>query len=110
MIVCVPLFGKRVVPYFGSSSELLFYEVGPGIVREKEKRQLTVDGPMQTARKIAESKPDVLVCGGIQNFCKNWLELRGITVFDNHKGEAKEVVTHLTTSEWLYVWSTLKTE
>lgn len=99
MIVCVPLFGKRVVPHFGSSSELLFYEVGPGLVREKEKQQMTVDGPMHTARKIAESKPDVLVCGGIQNFCKDWLELRGIAVFDNQKGEAKEVVTLLSTSD-----------
>lgn len=95
MIICVPLFGKRVAPHFSSSSELMFYEVGPGLVREKEIQQLTVDDPMQMARKIAENKPDALVCGGIQNFCKNWLELRGIAVFDNQKGEAKEVITNL---------------
>lgn len=95
MIICVPLFGKRVAPHFSSSSELLFYEVGPVLVREKEIQQLTVDDPMQMARKIAESKPDILVCGGIQNFCKEWLALRGLTVFDNQRGEAEEVVTRL---------------
>lgn len=50
---------------------------------------------MDMARKIAESEPDVLVCGGIQNFCKDWLALRGITVLDNQTGDAREVVARL---------------
>ncbi|MFO7860061.1 MAG: NifB/NifX family molybdenum-iron cluster-binding protein [Desulfosalsimonas sp.] len=81
-----------MAPHFGSSSELLFYELAPGFVREKEIQQLTVNDPMQMARKIAESKPDALVCGGIQNFCKKWLELRGIVVLDNYKGDVQQVV------------------
>lgn len=101
MIVCVPLFGKRVAPHFSSASELLFYEVGPGLVRERQIWQLNVDDPMQTARKIAESKPDVLVCGGIQNFCKNWLEQRGIAVFSNQKGESSAAVSDLNASGFL---------
>jgi hypothetical protein len=76
----------------------MFYEVGPGLVREKEIKQLNVDDPMRTARKIVESKPDVLICGGVQNFCKEWLVIRGLTVLDNQRGEAKEVVTRLNNS------------
>lgn len=95
MIVCVPLFGDRVAPYFGSSSDLLFYEVQHDRMQKKATMELSVDGPMQMARKIAESKPDVLVCGGIQKFCKEWLVLRGITVLDNQKGDAREVMRRL---------------
>lgn len=99
MIVCVPMFGRRVAPYFGSPSVLSFYEVKRRGVLKKKTIELTADDPMQMARKIAENKPDALVCGGVQNFCKNWLELRGISVFDNQKGEAKEVIANLSSLE-----------
>ncbi|MFP4534065.1 MAG: NifB/NifX family molybdenum-iron cluster-binding protein [Desulfobacterales bacterium] len=95
MIVCVPLFGRRVAPHFGSSSELLFYEVHHDRVQKKERMQRSFNDPMDMARKIAESEPDILVCGGIQNFCKDWLALRGITILDNQKGDAREVVARL---------------
>ncbi len=99
MIVSVPLFGRRVAPYFGSSPAIVFYEVQQGTIREKWIMEPDTDDPMETARKIAGFKTDVLVCGGIQKFCKQWLQLQGIVVKENQKGEADQVVASLMASE-----------
>lgn len=99
MIVGVPLFGRRVAPYFGSSPAIVFYEVQHGTIREQWIMEPDTDDPMEMARKIAGVKTDVLVCGGIQKFCRQWLQLQGVAVVENQKGEAEQVVTSLTASE-----------
>ena len=99
MIVSVPLFGRRVAPYFGNSPAIVFYKVQQGNIREKWMIEPDTDDPMETARKIAGFKTDVLVCGGIQNFCKQWLQLKGVVVMENQKGEAEQVVESLMASD-----------
>ena len=98
MIVCVPLFGNRVAPHFGSSPELQFYEVKQDRIEKRQTIELSTHDPMYMARKISENNPDVLVCGGIQNYCREWLMHWGIKVFANQKGEAREVIAHLNDS------------
>ncbi|MFP4452452.1 MAG: NifB/NifX family molybdenum-iron cluster-binding protein [Desulfobacterales bacterium] len=100
MIVGVPLFGRRVAPYFGSSPAIVFYELHQGNIREKWVMEPDTDDPMETARKIAGFKTDVLVCGGIQKYCKQWLQLQGVAVVENQKGEAEQVMEKLMKSEW----------
>ncbi|MDZ7832029.1 MAG: NifB/NifX family molybdenum-iron cluster-binding protein [Desulfobacterales bacterium] len=100
MIVGVLLFGSRVAPYFGSSPAIVFYEVQQGNILEKWIMEPDTDDPMEMARKIAGVKTDVLVCGGIQKFCRRWLQLQGVVVVENQKGEAEQVIEKLMKSEW----------
>ncbi len=100
MIVGAPLFGRRVAPYFGSSPAIVFYEVQQGSIREKWIMEPDTDDPMETARKIVGFKTDVLVCGGIQKYCRQWLQLQGVVVVENQKGEAEQVMEKLIKSEW----------
>ena len=86
-------------PYFGNSPTIGFYIVKQGNIREKWIIEPDTDDPMETIRKITGFKTDILVCGGIQNFCKQWLQLKGVVVMENQKGEAEQVVESLMASE-----------
>ena len=57
---------------------------------------------MGLARKLADSDINILICGGIQKQCKEWLIKHGISVWENYRGEAEEVVTTLIASETLF--------
>jgi len=47
---------------------------------------------MELARRLVEIGVDMLICGGIQRTCKEWLTGRGVRVVDNQKGQADDLV------------------
>lgn len=47
---------------------------------------------MEIARSLVALGVEELVCGGIQSHYKDWLIGKGITVVDNQRGEAREIV------------------
>ena len=107
MIVGVPLFGTRISPHFGCSSTLAWYRVSNREIVERRIRQVetaSCSDPMGLARQIAASGVGVLVCGGIQSQCREWLERRGIRVLENQKGEAEEIVAQLVATESVFHW------
>ena len=106
MILGVPLFGSRISPHFGSSSTLAVYEVHSQRVCKKHIWRFGQcpfeHHPMRLAQQLAESDIDILVCGGIQRQCKERLINHDITVLDNYRGAAEEVVASLIASETLF--------
>jgi len=52
-------------------------------------------GPVEIARCLVALGVEKLICGGIQNHHKDWLTRKGITVVDNQKGVAREIVQRL---------------
>ncbi|MFP4258160.1 MAG: NifB/NifX family molybdenum-iron cluster-binding protein [Desulfovermiculus sp.] len=105
MILGIPLFGSRVSPHFGSSATVAVYEVHDQKICKSyiwRMGKYSLEHPMGLAQQIADSEIDILVCGGIQRQCKEWLVKHGINVWENYRGEAEEVVTTLIASETLF--------
>ncbi|MDZ7761600.1 MAG: NifB/NifX family molybdenum-iron cluster-binding protein [Desulfovermiculus sp.] len=105
MILGVPLFGSRVSPHFGSSATVAVYEVHDQRICKTyiwRLGQSSFEHPMGLAQQIAESDIDILVCGGIQRQCKEWLNKHGINVWENYRGEAEEVIASLIASDNLF--------
>jgi predicted Fe-Mo cluster-binding NifX family protein len=105
MILGVPLFGSRISPHFGNSSTFAVYEVHDQRICKKHIwrfGQFPFEHPMGLARQIAESDIHILICGGIQKQCKEWLIKHGKSVWENYRGEAEQVVTSLLASEALF--------
>jgi predicted Fe-Mo cluster-binding NifX family protein len=50
---------------------------------------------MEIARSLVALGVNKLICGGIQSHYKDWLISKGITVVDNQRGVAKEIVCQL---------------
>ena len=95
MKIAVPLFKERVAPYFGTSSKILLVEMqGEAIVRESS-WEVEGEGAMEIARRLVDLGVEKLICGGIQHRYKNWLVGRGVTVVENQRGPARELIESL---------------
>lgn len=92
MRIAVPLFNDRVSPHFGASSTFLLVETDGKTIHRKATWNVGGEGPMEIARNIVALGVKELICGGIQNQNKEWLIGKGVTVVDNQKGLAREIV------------------
>lgn len=99
MKIAVPLFGDRISPHFGASSEILLVEMQGAKVTRKSTINFGTEDPGQMARRLVTAGVDRVVCGGIQRAHKQWLLDNGIQVIDNQKGSAETVVLKLIGSE-----------
>jgi predicted Fe-Mo cluster-binding NifX family protein len=95
MKMAVALFGNRISPHFGSSPRVLLLEVENGVIRQKSLKTVGAKGPMEMARRLVELGVERLICGGILRSCKEWLIAKGVSVLDNQKGKAEELLKNV---------------
>jgi len=92
MIAGIPLFGTRVSPNFGAATEIMLATFKEGRV-EETKKVFWGDLPFsQKLKLLALWKVNLLICGGIGQFCRSRLEAMGIKVISEEVGEAEEVL------------------
>lgn len=102
MKIAVPLFGDRVSPHFGASTEILLVETQDAQVTVKSTIQIEAGSPGQMARHLAAFGVNTIICGGIQQAHKLWLTDNGIRVLDNQKGLAEELVSDIIASDFTH--------
>jgi len=95
MKIAIPLFKKRVSPHFGSSSRILLLETKGTEICQETIWDLGGEGPIEIARRLVALGVEKLICGGIPSHYKDWLIRKGITVVDNQRGVAAEIVHQL---------------
>lgn len=92
MKIAIALFGKRISPHFGSSSKMMLLEVKRGGILKRVLMDIAGRSSLEMARRLVDLKVKSLICGGIQRYCKEWLQSKGVKVLDNKKGEVEEFV------------------
>jgi predicted Fe-Mo cluster-binding NifX family protein len=93
--VAVPLFKDRVSPHFGASSKMLLVTIEGGVIQNEATWDVGGESPMEIARRLASMGIQYILCGGIQRTYKDWLIRNGITVMENQRGIAMEVIKTL---------------
>jgi predicted Fe-Mo cluster-binding NifX family protein len=93
--VAVPLFKERVSPHFGASPKVLLVMIDHGIIQSEATWDVGGDSPMEIARRLVSLGIQYVICGGIYRPYKDWLIRNGITVMDNQRGIAREVIKKL---------------
>jgi predicted Fe-Mo cluster-binding NifX family protein len=93
--IAVPLFKERVAPYFGASSKILLVEMQGNAIAHEATWDVGGEGAMEIARRLVDLGVEKVICGGIQNRCKNWLVGWGVTVVENQRGPARDLVQNL---------------
>jgi len=93
--IAIPLFKERVSPHFGSSSKFLLVETSESGICQEVTWDLDGESAMDMAQRLVALGVNKVVCGGIQYHYKNWLISKGITVVDNQKGVAREIIRKL---------------
>lgn len=92
MKIAVPLFRERVAPYFGASSKIFLVETQGHVIVQETTWDVGGEGAMEIARRLVDLGVERLICGGIQNRYRNWLIGRGVTVVENQKGPARDLI------------------
>jgi predicted Fe-Mo cluster-binding NifX family protein len=93
--VAVPLFKDRVSPHFGASSKILLVMADGGIIQSEATWDVGGESPMEIARRLASLGIQYIICGGIHRAYKDWLIMNGVTVMENQRGIAMEVIKKL---------------
>jgi predicted Fe-Mo cluster-binding NifX family protein len=97
--VAVPLFKERVAPFFGASSKILLVEMRGHEIAREATWDVGGEGGMEIARRLVDLGVERLICGGIQHRYRNWLVGRGVTVVENQRGPAREIIENLLDKE-----------
>ena len=101
MRIAIPLLFKqkeRVSPNFGASSKILVADIEEGKILRETIRDLEGNNSLEIARGLVKIGANVVICGGIDLSCKNQLIEKGITVVDNQRGEARQLLKHFSNS------------
>jgi predicted Fe-Mo cluster-binding NifX family protein len=93
--VAVPLFKDRVSPHFGASPKVLLVMIEHGVIQSEATWDVGGESPMEIARRLVSLGIQYVICGGIHRPYKDWLIRNGITVMENQRGIAMEVIKKL---------------
>lgn len=94
MKIAIPLFQGRVSPYFGSSGEVLIGDL-QGSFYQDGVYKLKAQTPMELAQGLLGLEVEMVVCGGIQKYWKEWLIQKGMKVLENQRGSARTIIRGL---------------
>jgi len=94
MKIAIPLFQERVSPHFGSSCEVLIVET-KGVSYQEGIYKLQGQTPMKLAQGLLGLEVEMIICGGIQKYWREWLIQKGMKVLDNQSGSARTIVKDL---------------
>ncbi len=92
MKVAIPLFENRVSPHFFTARDLLLVQVHAGSVCSSWRVSLGNMTAAARKTRLLALGPETMLCGGIDETTKNWLEKQGIHVLDNQMGDAMEIL------------------
>ncbi len=95
MKIAIPLFNERVAPDFSTAPELLVVVSQRGKVSCRWRMQVSQLSSSEKVRKMAALGIDRLICGGIDESSRAWLQRRGIEVIPDAAGQAEEVLSEL---------------
>ena len=93
--VAVPLFKGRVSPHFGASPKVLLVMIDHSVIQSEATWDVGAESPMEMARRLAAMGIQYIICGGINRTYKDWLVRNGITVVENQRGVATEIIKKL---------------
>ena len=95
MKIAIPLFKERVSPHFGASSKVLLVEARDATLHQETVLDVRGEDAMEIARHLVDLGVEKLMCGGIQSHYKDWLTRKGVTVVDNQRGMAREIIQRI---------------
>jgi predicted Fe-Mo cluster-binding NifX family protein len=99
--IVIPLLFKqkeRVSPYFGASSKILVADIEEGRILQETIRDLEGNNSLEIVRGLVKIGANTVICGGIDLSSKTYLIEKGITVVDNQRGVARQLLKQFSQS------------
>jgi len=92
MKIAIPLFEKRISPYFDYAPAVLIARIENGAVVERLEAPLVGHDARQRIEYVKNCDIDLLICGGITNQAHAQIETAGIKIIPWVSGEAEKAL------------------
>ena len=94
MKIAMPIFKEedRLLPHFGASSTFLVADIEDGRILRQTIRDMEGSNLLEICRGLSKIGLNVLICGGIDRSCRNYLIEKEIIVVDNKSGAASQLL------------------
>jgi len=90
--IAMSVFGNRISSRLDVSEKLMLVKVENQIVKNKETLLLDGNDMFKKLDTLLQLKPDVLICGGLTEYCKQKLSNKKIKVIPWMQGETDQVL------------------
>ena len=92
MKIAIPLFNNRVSPHFLTSRQLLLVQIHETAMNSSCTINMENIPAVRKKEKVLALGTQALLCGGIDEETKFWLERHGVFVKDNCMGDALDIL------------------
>jgi predicted Fe-Mo cluster-binding NifX family protein len=90
--IAMSVFGNRISSRLDVSEKLMIIKVDNHSIKGKEILKLNSDDILKKLDMLIQLKPDVLICGGLTNLCKEKLSNNNITVIPWVQGDTEQIL------------------
>jgi len=70
-------------------------EISNASIKQEARWNMGGETPFDIARRLVDLGVEKVICGGIGRVYKEWLMSKGVSVEDNRRGNAKDVLKQL---------------
>ena len=90
--LAISVFGNRISSRLDVAEKLMLIKIENNQVKNKETILLGENNTSKKLDKLLQLNPDILICGGLTEFCKNKLRNNKIKVIPWIKGETDQII------------------
>lgn len=90
--IAISAFRNNVSSRLDSSDEVLLFSIENGNVIHCKSIKFIPSNSLDRIHQIVELNPDVLICGGLTQFCNNKLENSSIKIIPWIKGNTEDIL------------------
>lgn len=90
--IAMSVFGNRISSRLDVSEKLMLVKIENQKIKDKEILLLDGNDTVKKLDTLLHLKPDVLICGGLTEFCKNKLSNNKIKVIPWVQGETNQIL------------------
>ncbi len=90
--IAIPIFGSRISPRLDLANNFEIIKIDNNKIVETENIKLVSHNRLEKINMIIELKPDVIICDGLSEICKQEIDKSNIKLIPWIHGEVKNIV------------------
>jgi predicted Fe-Mo cluster-binding NifX family protein len=90
--IAIPIFKSRVSVRLDCAEYIHLITLERGVVKNRETMRLITANSLEKIKVLIKLNPDVLICGGLTEFCQNRLKNTDIQIIPWVRGDIEEIL------------------
>ena len=90
--IAIPIFESRISVRLDCAEYIHLIKLERGVVKNRETMRLITANPLEKIKVLIKLNPDVLICGGLTEYCQNRLKNTDIQIIPWVRGNIEEIL------------------